>query len=87
MSVVDSQVDRDQAVSRLAEATPESLDNDLRFWTVASHDAAAEYSQLHERMGAVRRQHNEAETWIALIAQELRSRRDARLADRPPAQD
>jgi hypothetical protein len=87
MSIVDSKVDLEQAQARLAEATAEQLIADLGFWSMACLDTSAEYVDLAERQLAAQQRYAEAQQWTTLIAKELRSRRDAKTADRPPAQD
>jgi len=75
MSILDSAEEATAAQERLRAATDESLLNDLRFWTLASYDAAEDYRQIHQRINRTRVLHAEAEQWVGLIAQELRSRR------------
>lgn len=80
MSIVDSQVERTEAEARLAGATPEQLERDLVYWSVAGRDHAAEWTDLSDRLGVVRGLYAESTTWVQLIADELVRRRDERRA-------
>lgn len=87
MSVVDSREDLEAAKARLAKASLEELGHDLGFWAVACVDASAEHIALSEQQAGVIRRYQEAQEWTTLIAKELRSRRDARVGGRPPADE
>lgn len=75
MSVADSQDERNQAKTRLAVAADADLSRDLSYWTIASRDHQVEFSELAARQIQLREMHSESETWIGLIADELRDRR------------
>jgi hypothetical protein len=78
VSIVDSRAELEAARRRVSAADDAALVEDVRFWTIAAYDATADYVALHERLGEVRRRHDEATAWIGLVANELRSRRGAR---------
>jgi hypothetical protein len=78
VSILDSREEIAAAEAKLAAASDEQLAVDLRYWTVAAYDAAADYIELQARQAEVRRLHAEAEHWIGLVAQEVRKRRDAK---------
>lgn len=75
MSVTTSREERQQAIARLAAASDDVLTRDLVDWTVASYVSAEDYRRLVEQQFAVRELHADEETWIALIADEIRRRR------------
>lgn len=78
MSIVDSDEDLELAKVRLSDASDVSLTTDLQFWTVAAYDTSDRYQDIQRQVDAVRRQHHEANTWVGLITQEIRRRRDSR---------
>jgi hypothetical protein len=77
VSIVTSRDERTQAIERIAASSDEVLTRDLVDWTVASVRSADEYHAVGERLGQLRELHAEEETWIGLIADELRRRREA----------
>ncbi|HET7030339.1 MAG TPA: hypothetical protein VFI34_07495 [Candidatus Limnocylindrales bacterium] len=76
MSILTDRAERDQAIERIAATSDEVLARDLVDWTVASCRSAEEYRTISERLGQLRELHAEEETWIGLIADEVRRRRD-----------
>lgn len=78
MSIVDSTTERIEAEAKIASATPEQLTRDLEFWTVAGHQQSHEFSDLQDKMNIARALYQEAQTWVALIADELVKRRNER---------
>jgi hypothetical protein len=75
MSIVTSRDELEQAKNRLATVSDDVLTRDLVDWTVASFKSAEQYRELVTQQLAVRDLHAEEETWIGLIAEELRRRR------------
>ena len=78
MSIVDSSTDRAEAEAKLAANDVEQLTRDLVWWTGKRLDHVDEYNDLTARRNVVEQLHAEAVTWIALIGEELRKRRDGR---------
>ncbi len=78
MSIVDSQVDRAEAEVKLASTTDAQLTKDLVYWSGRRLDHVDEYNDLTARRTVVEQLHAESATWIALIGEELRKRRDGR---------
>lgn len=78
MSVLDSLADREEAIALLSVKDDELLAEDLRYWAVASADAGAATTEAQRQVQVSHTQHLEASTWVALIADEMRSRREAR---------
>lgn len=87
VSVVDSTEDLAQAKARLANLDADGLAAEISFWSIACLDATAEHARLMGLQRVVLEQYAEAQQWTSLVASELRTRRDARLGDRPPAKD
>jgi len=75
VSIVTDREEHQAAAERLTHATDEALSRDLEHWTVASYDSAQQFKDVTERLGALRDLHAEEETWIGLIATEIRNRR------------
>lgn len=75
MSILDNATELDEATARLKGATDDSLLADLRYWSVAAVDAAEDYRHLHEQESRFRVLHAEAQQWVALVTNEIRSRR------------
>lgn len=75
MSVCDSPEELAAARASLATASPESLHNDLAYWSVAALDAADDYDKLRGRIDAIATQQHVARAWVGLVAVELQSRR------------
>jgi hypothetical protein len=78
VSIVDSSTERAEAEAKLAANDVEQLTRDLVWWTGKRLDHVDEYNDLTARRGVVEQLHAEAATWIALIGEELRKRRDGR---------
>lgn len=83
MSVTDSRTDLDAAKATLVGKSDEELLADLGYWTVAARDHVTDFLDLEQREQRVRELHAEAETWTRLVADEMRSRRDARRSAPP----
>lgn len=79
MSIVDNQVERQEAELRLGTADHDRLLGDLAFWKTAARRASSEFVALTERRGALQVQYAEADTWCDLIADELIRRSDERI--------
>lgn len=78
MSIIDSQVDLDAAKLRLGTVDEDELVRDLAYWSVAELDHHADMETIGARYQDVTLLHAEARRWGALIAAEIRTRRDAK---------
>lgn len=75
MSIVTSREERQEAAADLADKPKAQLLEDLAFWSIAVVDHRASFDRLTEQRALVSDQYLEAETWVRLIADELRARR------------
>ena len=75
MSIISDREEREAALGKLTTATDEQLTGDLAYWSVAARDHEVESQGLLHRQLMLRDLHQEEEAWVALIADEMRSRR------------
>lgn len=75
MSITDSRTEREEAISRITAKTDEQLREDLAYWAVASADHLAEHRELVNRQHQVGELYGVEQAWVALITDEMRSRR------------
>lgn len=80
MSILDNQVDLDEAKTRLATTDEADLIRDLAYWSTAELDHHADLEDLARRYNEVLTLHAEAKRWGALTAAEIRTRRDTKRA-------
>jgi len=83
VSVITDREEYKAAAERLTHAADDVLTRDLEHWTVAAYDSAEQFKEVGERLGSLRELHAEEETWIGLIATEIRNRRARAREARP----
>lgn len=80
MSIIDNQVDLQEAKLKLGTLDEDQLVKDLAYWSIVELDHHAELEDLSRRYNDVSVLHAEARRWGALVTTELRTRRDAKRA-------
>lgn len=75
MSIISDRDEREAALRKLAAASEEQLRADLQYWAVAARDHETESQELLNRQLVLRDLHHEEVAWVALITDEMRSRR------------
>lgn len=78
MSIVDSKVDREAAEAELRGKPDVDIRRDLEYWALKRLDHMDEHDDLASRLRVVETLYTESAHWVAIIAEELRRRRDVR---------
>lgn len=76
MSIADNAVELEEARLRVGAEDESKLVEDLAYWSVVELDHHADMVAIQERMSVAYGLHAEARQWGAVIAAELRKRRD-----------
>lgn len=83
MSITTSREERAAAVASLQALPDEQLRADLAYWAVRTGDHQLELERIRDRALVTRGLHEDAQSWVSLITEELMERRDrARSAER-----
>lgn len=74
MSILDSQVELDEAKLKLGAADEEALTRDLVYWSNVEQDHHAEWLALGRQLESIALLHAMAQRWAALHVTELHKR-------------